>query len=47
VVLLDQPVNCPAMRRQVTDRRRFILAHEAAVAVDIGAQDRSELAFHP
>jgi hypothetical protein len=46
VVLLDQPVNYPAMRREVADRRRFVLPHQAAVAMDVGAEYGGEPALH-
>jgi hypothetical protein len=45
-VLLDErghylPIGC-----ERTDRRLFIVPHEAAVAFDIGTENGGELAFH-
>jgi hypothetical protein len=46
MVLSDQAVDNSAMCGQSSDCRLFILPHEAAIAVDVGAEDSSELAFH-
>ena len=46
VVLFDEPIDYRAMCRQGADRRLFVLPHEATVAVDVGAEDGGELAFH-
>jgi len=46
VVLLDQAIDYSAMRGQGSDRRLFVLPHEATVAMDVGAEDSGELAFH-
>ena len=46
MVLFDQAVDYPAMRGQGSNCRLFVLPHEAAVAVDVGAEDSGELAFH-
>ena len=45
-MLLDQAVDDLAMRGQSAERRLFILPHEAAVAVNIGAEYGGELTFH-
>jgi hypothetical protein len=37
----DLPVGC-----QRADGRRLILAHQTAIAFDIGTEDRCQLAFH-
>jgi hypothetical protein len=47
VVLLDELTDDPPIRGQGAKRRLLIVSHKAAVAVDVGAQDRGEFAFHP
>src|SRR5207302_9617678 len=42
-VMRDEPIDDLAVRGQDTERRLLILTHEAAIAVDVGAQNRSEL----
>ena len=44
-MLSDQPVNDLAVRRERAQRADFVDAHEATVALDIGGEDRGELAF--
>ncbi len=46
MVLFDEAVDYLAMRGQGSDGRLFVVTHEAAVAVDVGAEDSGELAFH-
>ena len=46
VVEFDQSVDDFAVRGESAKSRRFILSHEAAVAVCIGVEHRGELAFH-
>jgi len=46
VVLLDQAVDDLAVSGQSSKCRLLISPHEAAVAVDVGAEDSGELAFH-
>ena len=46
MMLFDQTVDDLAVRREGAKSRLFIGAHQAAVAVDVGAEDRGELAFH-
>jgi len=45
-MLLDQTVDDRAVRGQTPQRRLLIFPHEAAITVDVGAQNRGELAFH-
>ena len=45
-MLLDERGHDFPIGGQGADGRLFILAHEAAIAFDIGAEDRRELAFH-
>jgi hypothetical protein len=47
VVLLDETIDGLAVRGQSAKCRLFVLPHEAAVAIDVGAEYRGELAFHP
>jgi hypothetical protein len=46
VVLFDQTVDDLAMRDERAMSRLFVLAHEAAIAVNVGAQDGGEFPFH-
>ena len=46
MVLLDKRGHHFTIGREGADGRLLILAHEAAVAFDIGTEDGSELAFH-
>jgi hypothetical protein len=34
------------MRRQVADRRLFVLSHQAAISIDIGTQNSGKRALH-
>jgi hypothetical protein len=45
-VLAHQRLDLLPVRRQRADRRLLIVRHQPAVACDVGAQDRGELAFH-
>jgi hypothetical protein len=45
VVLFDDTVDDLSMRGQGAECRLFVLPHEAAVAVHVGAEYRGELAF--
>jgi hypothetical protein len=40
---LENRIDELAMRVKSTQRRLFVVSHEAAIAVDIGAKDSSEL----
>src|SRR5262249_53056837 len=44
-MLLNQAVNDLAIRRERAQRTDLVDAHQAAVAFDIGGEDRGELAF--
>ena len=44
-VARDQPVHHRAARRERAQRRLLVDAHQARVALDIGGEDRGELAF--
>jgi hypothetical protein len=39
---LDEPIDEDAIGRKGSQRRFFILAHEATIALDVGAQDSGE-----
>ena len=45
--MLDQGGDQGTIGGEGADGGFFIVAHEAAVARDIGAEDRRQLAFHP
>jgi hypothetical protein len=45
-VLLDEGVDNLAVGRQTAECRLFVLPHEAAVAVNVGAEYGGELALH-
>src|SRR5262249_3589193 len=45
-VLLDKGRHHPAINSQSVNSRFLILTHEAAIAFDIGAEDRRQLALH-
>jgi hypothetical protein len=42
-MVIDEAVDYFAIDRQSPERRLFVLSHKAAIAIDVGAQDSSEL----